>query len=155
MTRDEALAVADAIVTGWVGEVKNQRGYVADGWKPVDVATRTKAVLQLAEFLLEQATTLVPPTPPATVFGWPLDGRAGPPSDQQYQAARSLLATHGGIRSAAETQALGALIEAHENRTPPENPATCLSCGRSASRPPAPECKQPSGHPTLLRNPTT
>jgi hypothetical protein len=70
MTPEEALDKANAIVTEWTAQVKNERGYVHDKWQPVDVATRTRAVTDLAGFLLShhaaQATLVRPlPSPPA------------------------------------------------------------------------------------------
>lgn len=64
MTREEALDKADALVTEWTEQVKNQRGYVHDKWSPVDLAARTEAVVRLAEFLLVPTGPLTAPDPP-------------------------------------------------------------------------------------------
>ena len=53
MNREEAIDKADALVSAWMEQVKNQRGYVHDAWKPADPAARTEAVLKIANFLYE------------------------------------------------------------------------------------------------------
>lgn len=64
MTREEALRLADLMVTGWINDPpKNARGY-SDGWKPPTIAERTEAVERLATFLLGSNTTLAAPLPP-------------------------------------------------------------------------------------------
>lgn len=54
MNGAEALAKADALVSEWTNQVKNERGYVHDKWSPVDLETRTEAVLRLADWLISQ-----------------------------------------------------------------------------------------------------
>jgi len=63
--RDEALTRADELVTVWMEQVKNQRGYVADGWKPADPTLRTDAVLRIADWLVKP---LRPPVAPLVAF---------------------------------------------------------------------------------------
>lgn len=65
MTREEALALADKYVTDWTEQTKNQRGYVHDKWTPVEVQTRTSAVLQVADWLLGPPSRLSAPDTPA------------------------------------------------------------------------------------------
>lgn len=55
MNREQALDKANAIVAEWTGQVKNERGYVHDKWKPTEPSERVAAVLKLAEFLYETA----------------------------------------------------------------------------------------------------
>lgn len=66
--REEALALADQYVTAWTEQTKNSRGYVHDKWTPVEIQTRTEAVLRVAGWLLQGV--LVAPdndtAPPAT-----------------------------------------------------------------------------------------
>lgn len=61
MTREEALRLADEMVTDWSGEVKNARGYVADGYKSPALQDRCTAVLRVAEFLLGPPSKLTAP----------------------------------------------------------------------------------------------
>jgi hypothetical protein len=62
--REEALALADKYVTDWTQQTKNQRGYVHDKWTPVEVQTRTEAVLRVADWLLSSGRLKPPPTAP-------------------------------------------------------------------------------------------
>lgn len=59
--REEALRLADQLVTDWAGQVKNERGYVHDKWAPVDLTARTEAVLRVAEWLLTKPQLLTAP----------------------------------------------------------------------------------------------
>ena len=61
MDRSEAIDKADELVTVWMEQVKNQRGYVADGWKPADPTLRTDAVLRIAGFLVGPPPRVVAP----------------------------------------------------------------------------------------------
>lgn len=63
MNREEALDKANQLVTEWMEQVKNARGYVHDSWRPADPAARTDAVIKLAEFLWEPdvPNRVVPP----------------------------------------------------------------------------------------------
>lgn len=82
MTREEALAAADQMVTEWTEQVKNTRGYVHDKWSPVDLAARTEATLRLAEFLLRPTGPLVAPAKPPPDTTWVHmedEARPGPP----------------------------------------------------------------------------
>lgn len=45
--------MADKYVTDWTEQTKNVRGYVHDKWTPVEVQTRTEAVLRVASWLLQ------------------------------------------------------------------------------------------------------
>lgn len=98
MTPEEALDKADRLVSTWMEQVKNARGYVHDKWQPADPKTRTDAVLRIAAFLLEHEN---PPSilrsphrqPVATTWGgWAIDGSQGPPSLSTYNAAKAQMA---------------------------------------------------------------
>jgi hypothetical protein len=61
MNREEAIDKADVLVSIWMEQVKNNRGYVADGWKPADPTLRTDAILRIATFLAGPPIRVVPP----------------------------------------------------------------------------------------------
>lgn len=61
MDRILALKAADELVSTWMEQVKNARGYVHDAWKPADPEARTDAVLRIAEFLTQPESRVVPP----------------------------------------------------------------------------------------------
>lgn len=126
MNREEALAKADAIVTGWIADPpKNGRGYVADGWKAPSLAERTEAVERLAGFLRapepEVKPTISFKPPRTTIYGWHTDGSDGPPSKQLYNVAVSVLEQYRADNRphlAAEIDALETLIGAYREANP-------------------------------------
>jgi hypothetical protein len=63
VTREEALKLANIMITEWVGEKTNQRGYVHDKWQPTDLVARTEATVKLAAFLMTPLGPLVAPAP--------------------------------------------------------------------------------------------
>jgi hypothetical protein len=127
VNREDALGKADAIIAAWLTAPTNSRGYPVDGWKAPTLSDRTNAVEQLARFLMEPerpVNKLVPPR--TTLFGWPIDGMDGPPSLQQYRAAREVQrawrAEPDRPHRVDEINALNSLIEAFEETAPQPGP---------------------------------
>jgi hypothetical protein len=147
VNRGEALALASKYVAEWTEQTKNQRGYVHDKWTPVEVETRTKAVLDVADWLLKPdvPTTLVAPArdfPPATIFGWRV-GSVTCPEPSTYKMAKDRLRAireQGQPVMVAETNALIDLVTTYERLAPQPGPhkhkASChgaigeLLCGQ-------------------------
>ncbi len=92
MNRAEALDKANAIVAEWTAQAKNERGHVHDAWKPVGIEMRTKAVIELAEFLWE-------PDPQETERGLvpmgPSDAHLGPEIQPPASTGTNRLAPPG------------------------------------------------------------
>ncbi len=126
MTREDALKLANEVVTAWISNPPtNGRGY-ADGWKPPTVAERTEAVIKLADFLMvpDPPSKLVAPKlepSPPTLYGWPIDGSKGDPTYQQYRAAKSVLRAmeeSGQPVPTVQVDAIRSLIGAFEATAP-------------------------------------
>lgn len=125
MTRDEAMKLADAMVTAWIANPPtNARGY-ADGVKIPTIQERADSVIKLAEFLWDVPADDQPPTPvelmphPATLFGWVV-GSDTCPTPGQYRQAKAAVARVGPdtIVTAAEAAALASLIGTYESLAP-------------------------------------
>jgi hypothetical protein len=123
--REEALALADKYVTDWTEQTKNQRGYVHDQWTPVEVMTRTEAVLKVADWLLTRPSLLSPPPPGFvpretgghidTLFGW--HPGMGVPSKNTYNMAiwrRDRINQENLPVQAREAEMLRQVIEMYE-----------------------------------------
>lgn len=136
MSPEEALKLADAMVSAWLADPpKNSRGYVADGWKIPTISERAEAVEKLAGFLRvpepEVKPTISFKPPRTTIYGWPTDGSDGPPSKQLYNMAVSVLERFRADNRpylTAEIDALETLIgayrEANPSLVPPVDPPT-------------------------------
>jgi hypothetical protein len=57
------------MITEWVGEKVNQRGYTHDKWQPTDLAARAEATVKLAAFLLVPAGPLMAPAQHPDEYG--------------------------------------------------------------------------------------
>lgn len=114
MNREEALGAADALVTEWVGQVKNERGYVHDKWVPTPVEVRVEATLKVAAWLMAQDPVPVDRSAQVTtLFGWHEDGPS--PTKTQYESARAFrLNPGGGPIPAVALDLAGKLMDAYE-----------------------------------------
>lgn len=120
MNQQEALAVANAMISEWIqNPPTNDRGYPRGDFKMPTIEERAASVQRLAEFLWNPTPVtrhVVDPTL-MTVYGWPIDGRAGKPSKAQYDVAKAVIqsaATNRRLMTTDEAGALQLLIEAYE-----------------------------------------
>jgi hypothetical protein len=128
MNRESALKTAFELVEKMGSTEVNGRGYKVDGYRPMTGPERADAVVKLAEFLMLPEPMPVPrarleaPTTVPTLYGWPIDGSAGPPSPALRRIAKERLyqiSQDDRPVRVAEIEALNALIETPE---PPETP---------------------------------
>lgn len=158
MTREQALAIADKLVAEWTGQVKNERGYAHDRWKPTDLGERTEAVLKLAAFLLVPSGPLVAPLkadvrevgPAWTIYGW--HPGLGAPSRSVYNAAIQWRNAHADTPVlAAEAEAISVAIAMYEEANlteiaPDDGRLLCAFCLQPRGEYAPDACITPSVH---------